>query len=124
MKKTTQTNLYLIPRLTTYLLAILFLSTVNPAFAADDGYLDALSEEAESSAHVRGAEKHDEAYYDNQKKMVEMLKLERPSTYKFYTKLTPKNKTRVFEKYMTDDSDLDNRLSHLQKHIMDMYFKK
>ena len=149
MKKVAQIKPYLFPHITALLPTVLCLITVSPAFAADDtylralegesgnnrssstassksesSYLDALSDEAESSAHVQINDQHDEAYYNNQKKMVEMLKLERPSTYKFYTKLTPKNKTRVFEKYIADDTGTDDRLSHLQKNIMDLYFKK
>ncbi len=148
MEKTAPKELYLCPRVYTLLLAF-SLITVSTAFAADDAYLsalegesggnhsssttssksgdsylDALSDEAESSANVHTGEQHDDAYYENQKKMVEMLRIERPSTYKFYTKLTPKNKARVFEKYNTDDADTGDRLSHLQNHIMDIYFKK
>lgn len=151
MKKTAQTKNLWFPRLTTPLLTLLCLSTfsliaASPIFAADDAYLsalegesgsssassksgdsylDALSDEAESSSKVQSGEKHDEAYYENQKKMVETLRLERPATYKFYTKLTPKDKARVFEKYSTDEAETDDdRLSHLQKFIMDLYFKK
>lgn len=154
MKKTAHTKFTLFQCLTAQLLTLsclitFSLITVSPVFAADDAYLralegesggnrssstgssksgdsylDALSDEAESSAHVHSGEEHDEAYYENQKKMVETLRLERPSTYKFYTKLTPKNQVRVFEKYSLDDADTNERLSHLQNHIMDLYFKK
>ena len=149
MKKTTQTKLDLFPRLTTLLFTLFCLAAASQAFAADDdylralegesggnrgsstpssksgnSYLDALSDEADSSAQVHSGETHDESYYKNQQKMVETLRLEKPSTYKFYTKLTPKNKIQVFEKYNADSSDTDSRLSHLQKIIMDLYFKK
>lgn len=148
MKKTTQTKLDLFPRLTALLFTLLCLTAANQAFAADDAYLralegesggnssssasssksggsylDALSDEATSSGQVHSGEQHDETYYENQKKMVETLRLERPSTYKFYTRLTPKNQTQIFEKYSADESDTGDRLSHLQKHIMDLYFK-
>jgi hypothetical protein len=99
-------------------------SSSTTSSKSGDSYLDTLSDEAESSAQVHSGEQHDETYYENQKKMVEMLRLERPSTYKFYTKLTPKNQVRVFEKYNADESDTGDRLSHMQKHIMDIYFKK
>ena len=149
MKKTTQTKLDLIPRLTALLFALFCLTAASQTFAADNdylralegesagnrsssttssksgnSYLDALSDEADSSAQVHSGETHDESYYKNQQKMVETLRLEKPSTYKFYTKLTPKNKIQVFEKYSADSSDTDSRLSHLQKIIMDLYFKK
>ncbi|MCK4586022.1 MAG: hypothetical protein KAU29_01690 [Gammaproteobacteria bacterium] len=149
MKKTTQTKLDLFPRLTTLLFTLFCLTAANQAFAAEDdylralegesgsnrssgtassksgdSYLDALSDEADSSAQVHSGKTHDESYYKNQQEMVETLRLERPSTYKFYTKLTPKNKIQVFEKYSADDSDTGDRLSRLQKIIMDLYFKK
>ena len=85
-------------------------------------YLRAL--EAESHSEVRSSNEHDDAYYENQKKMVELLKTERPTTYKFYTKLTPRNKAKVFQQYSADDADMEGRLSHLQKHIMDLYLSK
>jgi hypothetical protein len=153
LKNLALTKLTMFQYLTTPLVALSCLITfsiitVSPAFAAEDAYLralkdesggnpssstttsvsedsylDALSDEAEATSHVHNGEQHDETYYKNQEKMVEMLRLERPSTYKFYTKLTPKKQTQVIEKYSADESDTGNRLSHLQKHIMDLYFK-
>jgi len=123
------------------------LTVIRPSFAADDdylrslndesnglsnttttsgksnNYLDALSEEAESSSKVSTSQ-HDDDYYKALKKMEEFLKTKKPSTYKFYKKLTPKKQTRVFEHYSADKSDPDARLTHLKKQVMDAYFKK
>ena len=98
------------------------LTVISPSFAADD-YLDALSEEAESSSKV-SASQHDDAYFKAKEKMEEFLKTKKPSTYKFYKKLTPKKQARVFEHYNADKSDTDTRLTHLKKQVMDAYFKK
>ena len=128
---------------------IFLLAAINPSFAADDdylrslesesnnsrsattnpsgtgnNYLDALSDEAESSSKVSTGAQHDEAYFREMKNMEELLKNKKPSTYKFYKKLNPKKQARIFEHYMADNSDSDTRLSHLKKQVMDTYFKR
>ena len=124
------------------------LTVISPSFAADDdylrslndesngisntttpsgkssNYLDALSEEAEASSKVSTGTQHDDAYLKAKEKMEELLQNKKPSTYKFYKKLTPKKKARVFEHYNADKSDTDTRLTHLKKQVMDAYFKK
>lgn len=89
-----------------------------------DNYLDALSAEADASAMVSSGKQHDADYDINLKKMESLLKSKKPSTYKFYKKLSKKKQALVFEQYTADKSDPDNRLSRLKKHVMDVYFKK
>ena len=89
-----------------------------------NNYLDALSAEAESSSNVSTSTQHDETYNKQLEEMELFLKNNKPSTYKFYKKLSKKNKARVFEHYAEDKSEPETRLSHLKKQVMDAYFKK
>jgi hypothetical protein len=98
-------------------------STTNTS-GSSSNYLDALSAEAEASAKVATGDQHDEAYYKKMKKMEAVLEEKKPSTFKFYKKLTPKKQALVYDHYAADESDSGDRLSHLQKKIMDIYFKR
>ena len=89
-----------------------------------DNYLDALSAEAASSAKVSTGAPHGEDYNKNLKKMETLLQSKKPSTFKFYKKLSKKNQALIFEHYTADKSDPDNRLSRLKKDVMDIYFNK
>lgn len=129
------------------MICLLFIS--RPGFAADDAYLrsleaesnnsrtatsnssgsvnnylDALSEEAEASAKISAGSQHDDDYFRDMEKMESLLRSKKPSTYTFYKKLSPKNQARVFEYYAADKSGSSDRLTHLQKQILDAYFKK
>lgn len=89
-----------------------------------NNYLDALSAEAESSASISTNTQRDDTYNKQLKKMERLLKTNKPSTYKFYKKLSKEKKIRIFEHYAVDKSDADTRLSHLKKQVMDAYFNK
>lgn len=92
--------------------------------AAGNNYLDALSAEAASSSSIVTTDQHDDAYYQALEKMAALIKDQKPSTYKFYEKLSPDDQSRVFDDYRADDSTPDQRLSHVQKRVVDLYFKK
>lgn len=113
----------MVTRLTRLLITIIFLTTVCHSIFASD-YLHELANEAESTANVSTTKSPDGAEKKAFEKMEALLEAERPSTYKFYTKLYPKNKERVFKFFANDQSDQNNRLSHLQKKVMDIYFNQ
>ena len=99
-------------------------STSKPGNKSGNNYLDSLSAEAESSANVSTNAQHGDDFNKQLKKMEQFLKHSKPSTYKFYKKLSKKKQERIFEKYAADKSDPDSQLSHLKKQVMDAYFKK
>jgi len=99
-------------------------SSTSVSSGSGNNYLDALSAEADASAKVSSGKQNDPDYDKNLKKMESLLKSKKPSTYKFYIKLSKNKKGLIFEQYSADKSDPDNRLSRLKKHVMDVYFKK
>ena len=117
-KKPTQTkNLKLaIPLITSIALTI----TSQSLFAGN--YLDELAVEAESTANIVSSNQLEPADKKKFDKMEALLKTEWPTTYKFYSKLYPKNKEKVFQFYADDQSDRSDRLSHLRQKVMDIYF--
>lgn len=92
--------------------------------AAGNNYLDALSAEAQSSSSIMTTDQHDDSYYQALEKMAALINDKKPSTYKFYEKLSPDDQARVFDDYRADTSPPDQRLSQVQKRVMDLYFKK
>ncbi|MDT8382887.1 MAG: hypothetical protein RRB22_00570 [Gammaproteobacteria bacterium] len=97
-------------------------TTATPAVGSN--YLDALSAEAASSSSIVTTDQHDDAYYQALEKMAALIKDKKPSTYKFYEKLSLEDQARIFDDYRAATSTPDQRLSHVQKRVMDLYFKK
>lgn len=114
---------YRIQKFSIHLIASVALTAISHSILAEN-YLDALAVEAESTANVVTSNELDPAEQKQFKKMESLLETERPSTYKFYSKLYPKNKERVFRIYVNDKSGPSDRLSHLQKQVMDLYFNQ
>lgn len=103
-------------------LCILLLSASQSVYAGD--YLDELAVEAEATASIARQNKLSVTDKKEMREMESLLKEEKPSTYKYYVKLNKKNKVRAFEQFTSDQSDPKNRLSHLQKKVMDLYFEQ
>jgi hypothetical protein len=86
-------------------------------------YLDALSAEAESSAHV--ADNIKKASPAKEQLVLEkFLQDEKPTTYKYYKKLNARDKTKIVEYYHSDHADKATRVGHLRKKILDLYFQR
>ncbi len=98
-------------------------SVPSKKVSAVDNYLDALSTEAEASAHVP-------ANTDNTKPSQEQLALEKrlqkekPTTFKYYKKLNRWDKATVVALYRADNVDTSTKFDHLRKKILDLYFKR
>ena len=88
------------------------------------GYLDELATEAEATAAVSKKSQLSPAEKAQFEEMESQLKSEKPSTYKYYVKLKQSNKERAFEMFAGDSSAPKDRLSHLQKKVMDLYFSQ
>ncbi len=94
-----------------------------PKPSTSDSYLDALSTEAEASAHVpintgnTGPSKEQLA-------LEKLLQKEKPTTFKYYKKLNRRDKAAVVELYRTDNADTSAKFDHLRKKILDLYFKR
>ena len=99
------------------------LTIINQSLFAGD-YLNELANEAEATANVVINNDLDSAELKKFEKMEALLETERPSTYSFYKKLSPKNKEQVFKFYTNDKSTKSDRLSHLQSRVMDIYFNQ
>lgn len=99
------------------------LLAISPPLLAEN-YLDELAVEAEATASVSKQSKLGPSDKQQMQKMESLLKEQKPSTYKYYVKLTKKNKVRAFENFSNDQSDRKSRLSHLQKKVMDLYFEQ
>ena len=97
----------------------LFLAS-NSSLAGD--YLDELAVEAEATAAVSKQKQLSAEERKQLKEMEALLKTEKPSTFKFYAKLRSSNKERAFETFANDTSSQEDRLHHLQKKVMDLYF--
>lgn len=110
-------------RLLVLLMTSIFLTIFSLSSIASE-YLDELSKEAESTANVSTNTQLDDKQKKEFEEMEALLETERPSTYKFYIKLYPKNKQHVFQTYASDPSDQDDRMTHLQKKVMDLYFNQ
>lgn len=97
-----------------------FLLNSTSLFAGD--YLDELASEAEATASVSKRIQLTPSEKKELKQMEAILKEKKPSTYKYYVKLNTKNKEYAYEKWASDTSKTDDRLHHLQKKVMDLYF--
>jgi hypothetical protein len=104
----------------------------NTSLAADDDYLEALEAEAERTGNLDDSggvgtntttktttTKTKQVNQSTQKKFEQLLQFELPATYKFYNKLSEKNKALVVKTYTKD-----KKLSAASKKIFDLYFKK
>ena len=111
-----------ITRMSVAILALLgiLLSVSNESLA--NNYLDELASEAQSTAVVNQKSQLSSTEKKQLKEMEDLLQTEKPSTYKYYAKLDKKKKERAFKAYANDQSDLEERLHHLQKKVMDLYF--
>ncbi len=89
---------------------------------AKSSYIDELAAEAEATAHVTSGDRNDPAFDAGHEAMEKTLKKNKPTTYTFYRKLSPKQQSEVFNYYTADTSD--GRLLHIQKKIMDIYFNR
>lgn len=93
-----------------------------PTIHAADAYLDALEAEASNTGkldknpkkNVKSSSKKN----DIKIKFEKLLEFELPSTYKFYTKLSPQNQDKVVKIYMQE-----KKMSTASKAIFDMYFE-
>ena len=98
-----------------------FLLGISSLSLAND-YLDELASEAQSTAVVTQKSQLNSAEKKQLKEMEDILKTKKPSTYKYYSKLDKKKKERAFKTYANDQSGKTERLHHLQKKVMDLYF--
>ena len=108
-------------RLTIPLVIATFLTLVSYSLLANE-YLDELASEAEATANISSDKPLDAAEQEQFKKMEALIKEKKPSTYRFYAKLSTKNKERAFKYFSNDSSKMKKRMSHLKKKIMDLYF--
>ena len=103
----------------------LVLCSSSPVFAASDAYLDALSSEAENSAHVSSSTKKG-GPSENERlvKLEEFLLKEKPTTFKYYEKLSSTDKVKVLVIYESRGADKKETLAVLRKKVLDLYFKR
>ena len=100
------------------LFIMLALSTPAMVWAGEDDYLEQLAAEAENThTQTKNTKKWDAAKQKQFKKMEKMLANNRPTTYKFYKKLSNEKKEKVFNIHVSK-----NKLSITSKTIMDLYF--
>ena len=100
------------------LLITLALAVPATVVAAEEDYLNQLAAEADNT-HTQTINKKslDPAEQKQLNQMEKMLANERPTTYKFYKKLTTENKEKVLKVHISK-----NKLSITSKAIMDLYF--
>jgi len=103
------------------IVASIVLALNSHSLPASD-YLDELATEAEATDSVSKKSQLSPSEQKQLKEMESLLKSEKPSTYKYYEKLRQKNKENAYEAFAKDHSGQDDRLSHLQKKVMDLYF--
>lgn len=103
--------------------SLFFIFVASPTLAASDNYLDALSTEAEASAHVPTNTGNIRPSKE-QLALEKLLQKEKPTTFKYYKKLNRWDKTTVVEFYRTDNADTFAKFDHLRKKILDLYFKR
>lgn len=101
----------------------MFLVLVSQTVAADN-YLDELAVEAEATASVSKKSQLSPHEREEFKKMEEILADKKPSAYKFYEKLNKKNKVYAYEAWAADMSTKKDRVNHLRKKVMDLYFSQ
>jgi hypothetical protein len=108
-------------------LVVCALFAAVPAIAADDDYLKALESEADDTGSLtqnpannpQNAAPPSQGVKNSVKENFEkLLEFELPSTYKFYTKLTPADQNKVVRHY-----NKEKKLSAASKLIFDLYFE-
>ena len=105
--------------ITTFLCLLLINKTVVAG-----NYLDELAIEAEATASVSKKSQLSADDKDELKKMEAILADKKPSAYKFYVKLNKKNKEYAYEQWAADTSADKDRIHHLRKKVMDLYFSQ
>ncbi len=103
--------------------SLFFIFAANPSLATGDDYLDALSTEAEASAHVP-SNTGNAGPSKEQVALEKLLEKEKPTTFKYYKKLNRWDKATVVELYRTDNADTPAKFDHLRKKVLDLYFKR
>ncbi len=103
--------------------SLFFIFAASPTLATSDNYLDALSTEAEASAHVPTNTGNIEPS-EKQLALEKFLQKEKPTTFKYYKKLNRWNKATVVELYRTDNANTPAKFDQLRKKILDLYFKR
>jgi len=99
------------------LFIMLALSAPATVLAADEDYLEQLAAEAENTyTQTKNTKTWDAAKQKQFKQMERMLANDRPTTYKFYKKLSNEKKEKVFNIHVSK-----NKLSITSKTIMDLY---
>ena len=111
-----------ITRMSVAILALLGILLSVSSESLANNYLDELASEAQSTAVVNQKSQLSSTEKKQLKEMEDLLQTEKPSTYKYYAKLDKKKKERAFKAYANDQSGLEERLHHLQKKVMDLYF--
>jgi len=108
-----------------YVAVVTFVLFSSPIFAASDAYLDALSSEAENSAHVSPS-KQKAGPSENERlvKLEAFLLKEKPTTFKYYEKLSSTDKVRVLVLYESSHDDKKETLAEIRKKVLDLYFKR
>ena len=106
-----------------FISAFIFLMVVSQIVVADN-YLDELAVEAEATASVAKKSQLGPDDRNELKTMEELLADKKPSTYKFYVKLNKNNKVHAYEEWSTDTSAEKDRIHHLQKKVLDLYFSQ
>ncbi len=103
--------------------SLFFIFAANPSLVIGDDYLDALSTEAEASAHVP-TNTGNTGPSEEQVALEKLLQKEKPTTFRYYKKLNRWDKATVVELYRTDNADTPAKFDHLRKKILDLYFKR
>ena len=98
---------------------LLILLLLLPFSVSADSYLDELEKEAVRSSKIIKKPKISKTKLEKLEQFTEMLKFERPATYKFFTKLSLEKKNQVLKTYSED-----KKLSAASKKIFDLYFEK
>ena len=115
----------LFSRLPVFPVMVMCLTIVTPdlIYAADADYLQMLENEANSSSSVSSRALNDAVSESDMTELEKTLQSEKPSTYKYYNNLSKRDKTKIVNYYTADNSNQSERLSHIQKKILDFYFK-
>ena len=92
--------------------------------AVNEQYLDALSAEAEAGAKIGNGNGNMGASNEVRHEMETLLKEEKPTSFKYYKKLSSKDKAKVAASYSKDTGDKKAKLDHLRHQILDLYFKR
>lgn len=109
-----------------YALMVLVWFAAQSAIAAEDDYLKALESEADNTGSLITKKQTTVSPAVNSSRVTsaakenfeKLLEFELPSTYKFYTKLNPKDQIKVVTRY-----DQEKKLSAASKLIFDLYFE-